>query len=710
MQPAAMIEDLKLRLREPLATVAQAQTHALANGIPLTVIALPRHGHATTATTVDSFYAHTRTPAVFIYLDIMGPAAVREHLDFVQETTPGFVSVRVDEYISRQMARLLVLDLIRTPFTLFLDNNMLLSDGCVDRLIHTADSLDAMVVSPVITMQGGAMHFSCARIDKVKEDWHERHQTDANAPLGVAIGDCRLSRQQIDFAESHCCLMRTRMFQGTVGDWFPVDMHNAHNLAVACFLYRRAHPDASMVVEPEAVVSILPIAFGYDLPWLFESYNNWSYFRQSYAFHTRLLKSASTTIDNLHWHRKHFLYLLETLLEEDHLERQDLLRPGEIPTHVRGYDLPLPGTLQQELERRLAPFLGTGFPAYADQLHTWLTAIGDAMRHIDYYAARNGNGRNLVPTPLSAGHLLWNAQRSTLIDYPQVGQGMEMNAQAGAVWELCNGTNSEADIEKSLVGSFPEHAQDIVNDVRPLLEQLQQHGRLALHAPVIRRAAPTVETLDAVVINLASDKERMARASSQLEAEGLSWRRFEAVDRNAVSIPFPSQHVSAEGRELYATHGEEPRHGSLNRGSLAAALSWQKVIQGLYRGARGVLVFEDDFVLCGNFRDRLRESLGEIPDDYHLAYLSWNAHDWGNTTTINPFVEKLHARLHGLGAVIINPSAKDALLSLFPLTRQLDHDLPDRLISTGHVNAYKLTWRGERLVANDNLGGTRTQA
>ena len=87
---------------------------------------------------------------------------------------------------------------------------------------------------------------------------------------------------QIDFGESHCCLIRTDYFRGSAAELFLEDMHNTFTMAVAT---QRIHRQSQcrMLIEPKAVVSILPIGFGYDIPWLFECYNNLAMFKVSLA-------------------------------------------------------------------------------------------------------------------------------------------------------------------------------------------------------------------------------------------------------------------------------------------------------------------------------------------------------------------------------------------------------------------------------------------
>src|SRR5262245_46634510 len=50
------------------------------------------------------------------------------------------------------------------------------------------------------------------------------------APMGVALKDAKPEKMEIDFAESHCCLIRTDYFRGNAPEFFLEDMHNSFTL------------------------------------------------------------------------------------------------------------------------------------------------------------------------------------------------------------------------------------------------------------------------------------------------------------------------------------------------------------------------------------------------------------------------------------------------------------------------------------------------
>ena len=351
--------------------------------IPVTVVCVVRHGYATTRASLENLYATTRTPFIVFYLDINSPAIVREYLAEQAASRNNFLHIPIDEYVSRQTARLLVLDMIRTQYTVFIDNNILFAEGWLEQLIETSEKDDAAVVSPLIVMHGGNVHFSGAKIELLENGSYKRTQTTEKAPMGVALKDAKPEKMEIDFAESHCCLIRTDYFRGNAAEFFLEDMHNSFTLAVAAQRIRR-QSRCRMLVEPRAVVSILPIAFGYDIPWLFECYNNLEMFKLSYARHEEQAgKSASSSLDNLKWHRVHLMYLLLTMAEENHLENTGLLQPQEVPNYVHGYDKPLPEDVFFRIRKHIKPFVEKHYPQYSALLEMWIYEINEVIDNID---------------------------------------------------------------------------------------------------------------------------------------------------------------------------------------------------------------------------------------------------------------------------------------------------------------------------------------
>ncbi len=342
--------------------------------VPVTVICVPRHGHATAKVNVESLYASTSTKFVMLYVDVASPACVSQYLEEQARIRQNFFHVRIEANVSRQIARLAVLDLVTTEYTLFTDNNMLYTPGWLETLLRTTGEERAAVASPFIVMQGGNIHFSASTVTTNPDGTVMRRQDTPDLAQGSSLANAEPRMMDIDFAESHTCMIATEAFKGRIATLFPEAMHNSHTLAYATYLLKTEF-GCRMIVDPDSLTSILPIGFGYDLPWIFEVYNDLACFKQSYGRYSGRIAEFPLVLD---WHRKHLLYVLLSMVEHDTLRRQDLLETREVPPYLYGYDWPLPADTVDRIERDVVPFVEERYPELLDDLRLWLDDKMDA--------------------------------------------------------------------------------------------------------------------------------------------------------------------------------------------------------------------------------------------------------------------------------------------------------------------------------------------
>jgi hypothetical protein len=169
--------------------------------------------------------------------------------------------------------------------------------------------------------------------------------------------------------------------------------------------------------------------------------------------------------------------------------------------------------------------------------------------------------------------------------------------------------------------------------------------------------------------------------------------------------------LSDEGYRLHlARAGSECADGSCTVNSVGLMQSYFLAFDRIDALQEPVLIFEDDAVICDHFFERLREVVSHTPADADLIYCSWNPHPWvASIPTRHRDVERIVRRLHGTGAIIFMPRAIPFIRKLKPFDLQIDHEIPDKLILTKQLKAYRVWSRGERLVTNDNFGGTTVQ-
>ncbi len=295
----------------------------------ITIICLVRHGYATCAMTVENIYASTDIPFKLIFADIASPPSVKSYLEDQSSRRSNFIHLRFDDFISRQSARLEALKLVDSQFVVFIDNNMLCEPGWLENILSAQKETSAAIVSPLILTRGGEIHFSAGLV--VREDmgrfWKKprvkRPHHQPGIPRLSNIDEVQPTRIDIDFAESHCSLIQTECLH--LPGVFVEEMHNAQTVAYASYCLKFNH-GKRLVLEPSSVVSIVPIGFGYDLPWVCSCYMDLKLLKGSYRrFEALIGKGPGTDVNKaLEWHAKHFKYLLLSMLEGNRLYRNGL--------------------------------------------------------------------------------------------------------------------------------------------------------------------------------------------------------------------------------------------------------------------------------------------------------------------------------------------------------------------------------------------------
>jgi len=187
---------------------------------PFTVVVSPREGHLAAVESLVSVLADDVLPFELIYLDIMSPpdvaAAVRRLC-----AGRGFEVIRFDDWTPPAAARKLAAQRVRTPYVVFVDNDVIVERSCFARLLACAEETGAGLVgglylegppeAPVIHMAGGEI----AR-DEAGAMLSEHH-VYGKAPVAEAGA---LVRRQVDYMEGHAFLLRTDLARspGVISD------------------------------------------------------------------------------------------------------------------------------------------------------------------------------------------------------------------------------------------------------------------------------------------------------------------------------------------------------------------------------------------------------------------------------------------------------------------------------------------------------------
>ncbi len=230
----------------------------------VTIIVSPRERFSFTQQNLESIYEHTTLPFSLIYVDGGSPTREKRYLE-AQAKARGFKLIRTEQYLAPNQARNLAIPHVTTEYLVFIDNDVVVSPGWLDRLLQCAKETGTTIVCPLtcigknlhqmIHLAGGEARIVEEKTETgIKRKVHEKHYF-VNRP--VADVSDQLKRQQCEFAEFHCMLVRTEVF---------------HQLGLLDegLLSTREHIDFCMTVtnaggtvfcEPTSVVTYVP-----DLP------------------------------------------------------------------------------------------------------------------------------------------------------------------------------------------------------------------------------------------------------------------------------------------------------------------------------------------------------------------------------------------------------------------------------------------------------------
>ena len=175
-------------------------------------------------------------------------------------------------------------------------------------------------------------------------------------------------------------------------------------------------------------------------------------------------------------------------------------------------------------------------------------------------------------------------------------------------------------------------------------------------------------------INLDRRSDRNANVISQLQDINYNGavERIPAIDAKNMDFTIvPRTVVTVKGIET-ATSKNIPVFTYLTKGGIGCALSHKRAFeQVLYGKDDYVLILEDDIWFDTNFTNKIMDIMHKVPD-YDILWLGY--HNKTNAKTIGNF--DVPNTLYGLFGYIINKKAASVLLDIFPITWQIDTEIP----------------------------------
>jgi glycosyltransferase involved in cell wall biosynthesis len=232
-----------------------------------TIVVTPREQFSKARRSLESILATTTPDVPLIYVDGNSPPRLARYLEH-EAARRDFQLIRTPYFLAANQARNIALPRVRTKYVVFVDNDVSVEPGCLERLVACAEETGAWAVGPLYLIDDPAkqiIHMAGAELRIIDEGGHRRlHEHHRFSYQPVARVASALVREPVDLVEFHCMLVRTDVF-AKLG---PLDERLLSFLDHVDFCIGVAQAGGGIYLEPAAVVTHLappPYAIS-DLP------------------------------------------------------------------------------------------------------------------------------------------------------------------------------------------------------------------------------------------------------------------------------------------------------------------------------------------------------------------------------------------------------------------------------------------------------------
>jgi GT2 family glycosyltransferase len=227
-------------------------------GARATVAFVPREVFSTTERSLETLYERTREPFELVCVDGHSPPAVRDYLDRAARERQ-FTLIRTDGYVTPNQARNLAVQRVATPYVVFVDNDVLVTEGWLGALCDCADATGAWVVGPLyfeFLPEGRRLHMFGGECRITTNDagqrvYYERHHHAHELRTDVAEP---LVRRRTELIEFHTVLVSMQAFRA-LG---PLDEGLLCNAEHGDLCLRVMHAGHEIWLEPSAQITYAP--------------------------------------------------------------------------------------------------------------------------------------------------------------------------------------------------------------------------------------------------------------------------------------------------------------------------------------------------------------------------------------------------------------------------------------------------------------------
>lgn len=204
-------------------TMALTQEHVTTTATSeqpmVTIVVVPRERFSYSQQSLESIYAETDYPFELVYVDGGSSPELKAYL-VAQSQEKQFKLIRTEHYLSPNRARNLGIQAANGKYIVFVDNDVLVQRGWLQKLVECAEETGATVVgtltcidSPiheVVHNGGGETHIE-VRTEKGKTGRYAVQRSYLEGKRVSKIPE-QLARIQCEFVEFHTALVRKSFF------------------------------------------------------------------------------------------------------------------------------------------------------------------------------------------------------------------------------------------------------------------------------------------------------------------------------------------------------------------------------------------------------------------------------------------------------------------------------------------------------------------
>ncbi|MCA8899803.1 MAG: glycosyltransferase, partial [Hyphomonas sp.] len=228
-------------------------------GARATIVMTARDRFSLAPRALETIVEHTPRPYELIYVDGGSPREIAGEIEAICGRN-GFRYVREDHFLSPCQSRNIGHRLTTTPYVVYVENDVMVSPGWLDKLVECADATGAEVVQPLIC-QGAPLH---TEIHQAGGDFTDDLDAFFNGPeekrrlcdnhlmhQGKRVDEVNLRRSEMQVTEVHSFLVRKDAF-ARLGDFDENMPCSKDHVDFSITVHSKG---GRIMLEPESVVT-----------------------------------------------------------------------------------------------------------------------------------------------------------------------------------------------------------------------------------------------------------------------------------------------------------------------------------------------------------------------------------------------------------------------------------------------------------------------